>query len=315
MAESLYETLGVSKTATADEIRKAYRKLARELHPDVNPGDDAAEDRFKAVSAAYEVLSDADKRQAYDEFGEESLRGGFDADKARAYQSWKSSRRRSADPFQQARRAAGPAGPGRGGFADFDLSDLFGSAWTASGPMRGPDAYATVDMTLRQAIQGGEVELKIPDRKPIKVRIPPGADTGSIIRIPGKGLSGHEGGEPGDLVIETRVKPHPLVRRDGLDLTLTLPITLAEAYLGAELRVPTFDAPVVLKIPPRSQPGQKLRLRGKGVSRKGPTRDRRGDLYIELDVRLPDRDDPDLAAAIREHDKSSRRDVRAGMKL
>ena len=305
-SKSLYQILGVDRGASADEIRKAYRKLARELHPDVNPGDEAAETRFKEVAAAYDVLADPDKRKAYDEFGEESLRGGFDAEKARAYEQWKSSRRRSADPFRRARPAGAP-----GGFGGFDFADLFGSGWTARGPMKGPDAFATVEMTLRQAITGGEVELHIPDRPNIKVRIPPGADNGSTIRLRGKGLPGHEGGEPGDLVIECRVKPHPHVKRDGLDLIFDLPVTLGEAYLGAEVTVPTFDGQVKLKIPPRSQPGARLRLRGKGVKRGKKT----GDLYVELDVRLPERPDAQLEKAIREHERESKPDVRAELTL
>lgn len=295
MSESLYDILGVARSAPDDEIRSAYRKLARKYHPDVNPGDTAAEDRFKKVSAAYEVLSDSDKRKAYDEFGEESLKGGFDPEKARAYQKWQQQRSRGAAPFAEDFRRAGGAGPFGAGDVEFDLGELFGGRRARRRAAQGRDVHAMVDMDLRQAIKGGEVTLDVPGRKPVAVRIPPGADDGSIIRLRGKGGAGAGGAPPGDLVIETRVRPHPFVRRDGQDLYLRVPVSLDEAYNGATIEIPTFDGPVKLRVPPRSQPGQKLRLRGKGVPRK----DASGDLYVELDVRLPDRDDPALAEAVR----------------
>jgi len=279
MAETLYETLGVPKTASADAIRKTYRKLARRHHPDVNPGDAKAEDTFKRVSAAYEVLSDEKKRAAYDEFGEASLAGGFDAEKARSYTQWQDTRQRRASTFED--------GPN-----EFDFSELFGRA---RGPQRGGDLHATVQMDLRQAIEGAEVALDVPGQGTVRVRIPVGADTGSIIRITGKGSPGARGGPAGDLVIETAVRPHPRVRREGLDLYLTVPVTLDEVYNGGSIDVPTFDGAVLLKIPPRSQSGAKLRLRGKGIQRK----DTRGDLVAVLDVRMPDRVDEALAAALR----------------
>lgn len=281
MAESLYQILGVEKTAAADDIRKAYRKLARKHHPDVNPGDKKAEDTFKKVSTAYEVLSDEKRRAAYDEFGDESLQGGFDANKAREYARWQNTRRQRASNFDQ-----GPS--------EFDFSELFGRA--ARGPMRGSDIHASLRMELRQAIEGTEVSVDVPGQGPIRVRIPPGADDGSVIRLAGKGSPGGRGGPPGDLVITTEVTPHPWLRRDGLDLHMTLPIDLDEAFNGASVDVPTFDGPVVVKIPPRSQNHAKLRLRGKGIKRK----DNRGDMIIELDVRMPDQADERLAEAVRD---------------
>ncbi|HUH05655.1 MAG TPA: DnaJ C-terminal domain-containing protein [Kofleriaceae bacterium] len=312
MSESLYDILGVAKTAADSDIRGAYRKLARKYHPDVNPGDTAAEDRFKKVAAAYEVLSDDARRKAYDEFGEESLKGGFDPDKARAYQKWQQQRSRGAEPFAGGMGGGGwrRAGGAGGGF-DFDLDELFGGRRARPRAARGPDVHAMVDMDLEQAIKGGEVSLEVPGRKPISVRIPPGADDGSIIRLRGKGGAGASGAPAGDLVIETRVRSHPFVRREGQDLFMRLPVTLAEAYSGATIEVPTFDGPVKLRVPPLSQPGQKLRLRGKGVSRKGTS----GDLYVELDVRLPDRADPTLAEALRASQDAYSTPVRKELEL
>ncbi len=297
MAETLYEVLGVPRDAKADAIRSAYRKLARKHHPDVNPGDQKAEERFKKIATAYEVLSDEKRRAAYDEFGEESLQGGIDADKAREYAKWQRGR-------EQQRATHFGGGP-----TEFDFGELFGGR--RRGPRRGQDLYATVEMELRDAISGTEVSLEIPEQGTVRVRIPPGADTGSTIRIPGKGAPGAGGGPPGDLVIETEVRPHPHLRRDGLDLHLALPVTLDEAYNGASIDVPTFDGTVVLKIPPRSQSRAKLRLRGKGIARK----DARGDLIVELDVRMPDQADAALADALRASRTAYGAPVREELKL
>jgi curved DNA-binding protein len=296
MAANLYETLGVKRDASVDDIRKAYRKLARKHHPDVNPGNKAAEEKFKAISTAYEVLSDEKKRSAYDEFGDASLQGGFDASKAREYTRWQQRREQRASRFDD----AGPV--------EFDFSELFNRQ---RGPSRGRDLHAVVQMDLRQAVEGAEVSLEVPEQGTVRVRIPPGADTGSVIRLPGRGAPGARGGPPGDLVIETEVQPHPVLRRDGLDLYLTLPVTLDEAYNGASVDVPTFEGTVVLKIPPRSQNHARLRLRGKGIERKST----RGDLFVELDVQMPDQPDEALAAALRASARAYGKPVREGLAL
>lgn len=281
MAKPLYEILGVREDASTEEIRTAYRKLARRHHPDVNPGDAKAEETFKRISAAHEVLSDAKKRAAYDEFGEASLEGGFDAVRAREYAQWEQSRRQRTNTFDD-----GPM--------EFDFSELFGGMGGRQG-RRPPDLRAVVEMDFRQAVEGGEVMLDVPGQGAMRVRIPPGADTGSVVRLAGKGIAG-TGGEPAsDLILEIVVRPHPRLRREGLDLYLTLPVDLNEAYNGASVELATFDGPVILRVPPRSQAGTKLRLRGKGVRRK----EVRGDLFVELDVRMPDRVDDALAAALR----------------
>lgn len=302
MADSLYDVLGVKKTADADEIRKAYRKLARKHHPDVNPGDAAAEAAFKKISAAYDVLSDDAKRKAYDEFGEASLQSGFDPAKAREYARWQSTRREREARFSD----EGPF--------EFDFGELFrqgGRGRGPRGPMRGGDLRAEVEIDLRQALLGTELSADIPGQGPVRVRIPKGADTGSVLRVPGKGMPGSGGGPPGDLVIETVLRPHPFLRREGLDLHLRLPVTLDEAYGGASVDVPTLEGTVALKIPARSQQGARLRLRGKGVPRK----EERGDLIVELEVRMPDRPDEALAAALKSSASAYSKPVREGLAL
>jgi len=296
MAANLYETLGVAKDASPEAIRKAYRKLARKHHPDVNPDSKISEDKFKAIAAAYEVLSDDKKRAAYDEFCEAALAGGFDPDKAREYTKW------------QHRRAQRTASFDEEGPVEFDFAELFNRR---RGPSRGQDIHAVFEMELRQAVEGAEVSVEVPEQGTVRVRIPPGADTGSVIRLAGKGAPGARGGPPGDLVIETSVRPHPVVRRDGLDLYLTLPVTLDEAYNGASVEVPTFAGTVVLKIPPRSQNHARLRLRGKGIERKAS----RGDLFVELDVRMPDQPDDALAVALRDATTAYGKPVREGLTL
>lgn len=295
MAENLYQTLGVEKGAAADDIRKAYRKLARKHHPDVNPGDKKAEETFKTISTAYEVLSDEKRRAAYDEFGDASLAGGFDATKAREYSRWQNTRQQRSSHFDQ-----GPS--------EFDFAELFNRS---RGPARGSDLHASYKMELRQAIEGTEVGLEVPGQGSIRVRIPPGADDGSVIRLAGKGSPGGRGGPPGDLVITIEVAPHPWLRREGLDLHMKLPVDLDEAYNGASIDIPTFDGPVVVKIPPRSQNHAKLRVRGKGVKRK----DTRGDLILELDVRMPDQADEALAEALREIKRAYTTPVRKELEL
>lgn len=365
-----YQVLGVSKSATTDEIRRAYKKLARKHHPDVNPGNAEAEARFKEISAAYEVLSDEKKRADYDEFGADALKTGFDPEQARTYRRWQAGRESGGVPFSSEH-------------FDFDLGDLFGRRGFGGVPgarraaPRGRDVHAVAELDLQEAVRGTEVSVTVPTFKTcatchgggaepntpvtpcetcggsgrrrvargplnvvttcedcrgrgqrftpchtcggggtvqtsdrVRVRIPAGADDGSTVRISGRGADG-DGGGRGDLIIETRVRPHRWVRRDGLDLTMTLPVTLAEAYAGAKVKVPTFDGTVELKIPPRSQAGQKLRLRGRGISRGSE----QGDLYVELDVRLPDQEDANLMKALSDAEKAYSTPVRAELKL
>lgn len=267
---SLYDILGVARSASASDIKRAYRKLARETHPDRNDASNA-ESRFKEVGRAYEVLSDPDKRKLYDEFGEISLKSGFDPTAARAYAS------------------GGPSGMPRGGFSSgqgfdgsFDVEDLLGNLFGARGGVRPgtpPATRAELEIDFRTAITGGERQLTFTDGRTLHVRIPPGVKDGGRLRLRGRAPGG------GDLLLTLSVQPDPTFRRDGDDLYRTLEVTVGEALLGASIEVPTLHRPVRVTIPPGSQNGQRLRLKGKGVARKGrPV----GDLFVTLDVRLPD---------------------------
>jgi DnaJ-class molecular chaperone len=286
--KDLYAVLGIARTATADEIRKAYRKLARETHPDVKPNDPKAEERFKEVSFAYEVLSDPEKRARYDEFGVEGLAEGFDPNQARAWQRWQRSAERS---------------PGFESHAsNIDLDDLLGGWFggrATAGPRRGADAEAEVTVDLLDAALGGEVSLELAGRGPLRVRIPAGSDEGTRVRLAGQGMPGRDGGPAGDLYLGIHVRPHPLYRREGSDLHLEVPVTLSELVVGATIDIPTPDGVANAKVPPRSPNGRTLRLRGKGARRRDGSR---GDLYAKLVVALPETDDPKLASLAHEID-------------
>ncbi|MBL4636867.1 MAG: J domain-containing protein [Kofleriaceae bacterium] len=303
--KNLYSVLGVKNSADDNEIRTAYRKLARKYHPDVNPGDRSAEERFKTIASAYEVLSDSDKRKSYDEFGEASRSSGFDAEQARSYNEWKGRRERSGRPFEN---------------EYVDLEDLFGGqgysgqgyAGQGFGPQAGADIFAIAELDLAQVVNGTEVSIQLPgSSKTTRVRIPAGADEGSQIRVKGKGGPGVAKGPRGDLVIETRIVPHPLVTREGLNLTLKIPISLNEAYNGAVIEVPTFSGPVKVTVPPQSQNGSKLRLRDKGISRKG----KHGHFYIQLELRMPDQTSSELSEILKKSDELYERPLREGVVL
>ncbi|HEY7723865.1 MAG TPA: J domain-containing protein [Anaeromyxobacteraceae bacterium] len=305
MGRDLYDVLGVPRTASPEEIKKAFRRLARKHHPDVNPGDRKAEERFKEATAAAEVLTDAKRRTLYDEFGPDSLRSGFDPARAEQYRQW----RRQGMPFD----LGGFAGHGEGG-ADFQtiFEQIFGGGAARRGGARGgEDVEAAVEVDLRDAALGAEREIRLHGRV-LRVKIPPGVGDGSRIRLAGQGGPGAFGGPAGDLYLVVRLREHPLLKREGRDLTLELPVTVPEVVNGAEVTLPTFDGPVRLRVPPGSQSGTRLRLRGRGLP---DLRGRgRGDLYAVLRVVLPDDGEP-LRRAAKALEGLYRGDPRAGISL
>lgn len=268
--KDLYRVLGVGRDVSEEELRRRYRKLAREYHPDVNPDDPRAEERFKEVSFAYEVLSDPEKRRIYDEFGHEGLAQGFDPEHARAYRSW--SRGDGQSPF----------GPG----FEFHFEDLFESLFGRErGPIRGQDAESEVSVEFLDAVMGREVRVRVPGQGTLRVTLPAGSEDGTRVRLAGQGLPGPPGGSSGDLYLTLRVRPHPYYTRDEADLFVDVPVALPELVLGASVEVPTPDGAVSMKIPRGSPNNRKLRLRSKGGFVRGSKE--RGDLYARLVLELP----------------------------
>ncbi|MDR6291819.1 MULTISPECIES: DnaJ C-terminal domain-containing protein [Inquilinus] len=303
-----YTVLGVPRTASDDDIRRAYRKLAKKHHPDLNQGDPRAEERFKSVSTAYDLLGDAAKRKRFDA-------GEIDATGAER-------------PY--ARRAGpGPgmgAGMGGGGtryqrydnydaFTDAgDLDDvlrgMFGQGANArAGGGKGRDVTYALRVEFRRAIEGGETTVTLADGRSLKVTLPVGLTDGQTIRLRGQGEKGPRG-VAGDALIEVRIIPDPVLERDGNDIRMILPVSLPEAVLGGRVEVPTLLGPVVVTIPKGSNSGTVLRLKGKGV--RNPTGDSRGDQYVRLAVTLPDPMDPDLARFLEEWAVAHPYDPRAG---
>ncbi len=304
MAKDYYAELGVSRSATADEIKKVYRKLAAELHPDRNPGKADIEERFKRVNEAYHVLTDDKKRKLYDEFGEVGLREGFDPNMARSYG-------RSGGfggGFEDIFRGAGGAG-GAG------IGDIFGDLFGGGGARRRrtrrqPDLESEITIEFVSAVRGAELELSIHGRA-VKVRIPQGAQDGDKLRVKGAGGPAGPGMPASDLLLVVRVKSHPFFQRDGLDLTVDMPLSVGEAYFGSKIEVPTPSGAVQLKVPPHSQSGQLLRLRGKGVTRGQKT----GDLYVRFLIQVPKSESDDLEKAVRRLDEAMEPGLRDDLKF
>lgn len=281
----LYDILGVKRTASADEIRAAYRKLARQLHPDVNKAPDAAQ-KFARVQEAYDVLSDADKRRAYDQFGHAGVASGAAAGG-------------SGGPFRgQYRASRGGPDVHFGGMDPDEFASIFdqfmGGGFAGRGsstprqPARGRDIEHTIRVPFRVAALGGEETLRIrrsdDHAETVEVRIPPGTASGTKMRLRGRGESARPGGKRGDLILTIEVEPHPWFRRDGLDLMLDVPITIAEAALGATVTVPLLEGQVQVTVPPGTSSGKRLRIRGRGLR---DNQGRQGDFYVVVQIVAP----------------------------
>lgn len=298
----LYDVLGVSKNASADEIKSAYRKLAKKLHPDLNPSDAAAEEKFKKVAAAFDILGDADKREQYD-------RGEIDAEGQERPQQ------------QYYKHYAGQDGAAQyEGSAAFDdlghiFSDLFGRrANTGSGGpqfrMRGQDARYYLAVDFIDAAKGAKRRITLPDGSTLDVSVPEGVKDGQTIRLKGKGGPGVGGGPPGDALILIEVRPHAFFTRDGDDIVMELPIAIDEAILGGKVEAPTLDGPVRVTIPKGASSGQTLRLKGKGV-RNAQTGQHGAQKYV-LKLILPETIDERLATFMEEWRSTHAYDPRQG---
>jgi molecular chaperone DnaJ len=289
--KDFYAILGVDKKAGADEIKKKYRSLARELHPDKTKGDDALEEKFKAVSEAYDILSDSKKRAEYDEARSLFERGGF----------------------------RGPmGGQGGGDFSDLfgggspnDIfANLFGGGGVRRGPRKGQDLQTEATITFKESIMGTTLGLKIPGddgkTQTITARVPVGVNDGAKIRVKGKGAPGEAG--PGDLFILLHVKPHPIFSRKAENLLLTLPVTFVEATLGADIKVPTLDGDeVTVRLAPGTPNGRTLRVKGRGIKKGSVT----GDLLATIEVQVPQKIEDEASEALKKFaDATASHDVR-----
>jgi DnaJ-class molecular chaperone len=280
LAQDPYQELGVSRSASGDEIRSAFRKLAKKLHPDQNPGDKAAEERFKRVSAAFDILGDEEKRKKFD-------RGEIDAEGHETMRGF----RPGGGGYRQ-----GGAGAEFEGVDLNDIFEMFGRGGGAAGgagarggcggfSSRGSDVRAQVEVDLEDLVRGARKRIAFSDGRTIEVNIPKGGEEGQVLRLKGQGQAGRAG--PGDALIELVLKPHPIYRREGDRLVMDLPVSVPDAVLGAKIEAPTPDGPVTLTVPKGANSGQMLRLKGRGLPQKGG----RGDLMARLMVTLPDEPD------------------------
>lgn len=300
-----YATLGISRTATADEVRRAYRTLAKDLHPDVRPGDKQAEERFKRATAAFNLLSDAALKARYD-------RGEIDADgnERMAY----SSRPRYSQQRAHAGAGASAGGGGAGGGAQdaFDLgdifSDLFGPGFSSQrgySKMRGRDIRFTLDIDFLDGINGAKRRISLAEGRTLDVNIPAGVESGQVLRLKGQGGGGVQGGPAGDALVELNIRPHPFFRREGQDIHMDLHISLTEAVEGGRVQAPTPSGPVALTIPAGANTGKVLRLKGKGVAGQG-------DQFVRLLVVLPEVPDEELKKFVKKWPKRDYTPPRTG---
>src|SRR5919198_2454092 len=304
-----YEVLGVPRTASQDEVKKAYRKLAKKLHPDANKNDATAAVKFAELNAAHEILGDEEKRKAFD-------RGEIDAEGKPRFRGFEGVHPGGGfEGFETFtwgpegfRRSSGGRGGGAGfGGIDDILKNMFGDAVRGrradSGaqfedfapPRRGQDVAAQIAITLAEAAKGGSRRVHLPNGREVEVKIPVGLTDGQQIRLKGQGYSGPGGGPAGDALITVNIAPHPYLKPEGANLRVEVPITLYEAVLGGKVRVPTLDGAVELAIPPGTSAGRTFRLKGKGLPNKGG----RGDLYAGVRIVLPDGNDKELEELMR----------------
>jgi DnaJ-class molecular chaperone len=275
-----YELLGVKKDASQDDIQKAYRRLAKKLHPDLNPGNKKAEEQFKNVSAAYDLLGDPQKRARFD-------RGEIDASGAER------PRHRYYRDFSEGTGNQYSNDAGFSDFADVDdiVSEIFGRQRRSNVRRRGADVHYQLSLDFLDAINGGKQTITLPDGTALDVTIPPGTRDGQILRLRGKGRPGSNGGPAGDALIQIEVRAHPVFTLKGDDIYAEMPISLREAVLGGKISVPTPTGPVTMTVPKWSTTGTVLRLKGKGAARPDKSR---GDEYVTLKVMLPEKPDPEL---------------------
>ncbi len=294
-----YEVLGVASTATAAEIQSAYRKLAKKLHPDLNPGDKAAEEKFKEVAGAYDLLGDAEKRKRFD--AGEIDASGAERPQQHYYRDYAGAD--AADPYAD-----------MGGFADFmdsgdAFADLLRRGRRGRANLRGEDRHYRLAIDFVEAVAGAVKRLTLPEGGTLDVKIPAGVTDGQTLRLKGKGGPGLGTGAPGDALIEIEVLPDPRFTREGDDVTLDLPVSLAEAVLGGRVRVATPTGDVTMTVPKGSNTGTRLRLKGKGAPKRGGGH---GDLFVRLQVTLPREPDPELEAFVsswsKAHDFDPRRE-------
>jgi DnaJ-class molecular chaperone len=279
LAADPYNVLGVKKGASQDDIQKAYRRLAKKLHPDLNPGNKQAEEQFKEVSAAYDLLNDPEKRARFDRG--EIDESGAERPRYRYYRDFSED-----SPYT--------SGAGFEDFvgADDILSQIFGGrAGRGNIRMRGSDVHYRLSLDFLDAINGGKQHITLPDGTGLDINIPPGTRDGQVLRLRGKGQPGIGGGPPGDALVEIEVRPHRIFTRKGDDIHVELPISLSEAVLGGKIRVPTPSGPVTMTVPKWTNTGAVLRLKGKGAPRANGSR---GDELVALKIMLPEKPDPEL---------------------
>lgn len=281
MADDPYATLGLSRTASADDIRRSYLKLVKELHPDINPKASATE-RFKKVTAAHDIIGDPERRRQFD-------RGEIDANGEP-----------NRNPFRN-HAGAGAGGGARGGFGGFNTEDIFsdifgglrGGPRAPPGPVRGQDQRYTLEVDLIEAAEGAKKRVTLPGGGILDLTVPEGVSDGQALRLKGKGGPGQRGGEAGDALVEIKVRPHPIFKRNGDDVQIDLPVTIDEAVLGAKVEIPTLGGRVHLSIPRGASSGQTLRMKGKGL--KNSTTGAFGDQLVTLRIVLPATIDDELS--------------------